>query len=31
VVLLRGILGHEWDEDVDNGFRPPGLQVRGSP
>ena len=25
-VLLRGILGHEWDEDIDNGFRPPGLQ-----
>jgi len=20
-----GILGHEWDEDMDNGFRPPGL------
>ena len=20
-----GILGHEWDEDVDNGFRPTGL------
>ena len=20
-----GILGHEWDEDVDNGFRPAGL------
>ena len=19
------IIGHEWDEDVDNGFRPPGL------
>ena len=24
-VLLRGLLGHEWDEDIDNGFRPPGL------
>lgn len=24
-VLLKGILGHEWDSDVDNGFRPPGL------
>jgi len=24
-VLLKGLLGHEWDEDVDNGFRPPGL------
>ncbi|MEZ4707013.1 MAG: DUF6605 domain-containing protein [Caldilineaceae bacterium] len=24
-VLLRGLLGHEWDEDVDNGFRPAGL------
>lgn len=21
-----GILGHEWDEDVDNGWRPAGLQ-----
>lgn len=20
-----GMLGHEWDEDLDNGFRPPGL------
>lgn len=26
VVLLPGILGHEWDEDIDNGFRPAGLQ-----
>ena len=26
VALVQGILGHEWDEDVDNGFRPPGLQ-----
>ena len=25
VVSLKGILGHEWDEDIDNGFRPPGL------
>jgi hypothetical protein len=24
-VLLKGVLGHEWDEDLDNGFRPPGL------
>ena len=24
-VLLKGLLGHEWDEDVDNGFRPDGL------
>ena len=24
-VLLKGLLGHEWDEDLDNGFRPPGL------
>lgn len=24
-VLLKGILGHEWDEDLDNGSRPPGL------
>jgi hypothetical protein len=24
-VLLKGLLGHEWDADVDNGFRPPGL------
>uniref|UniRef100_A0A7S4GIK2 N,N-dimethylformamidase beta subunit-like C-terminal domain-containing protein n=1 Tax=Eutreptiella gymnastica TaxID=73025 RepID=A0A7S4GIK2_9EUGL len=24
-VLLTGLLGHEWDEDVDNGFRPAGL------
>ena len=23
--LLKGILGHEWDEDLDNGHRPPGL------
>lgn len=22
---LKGILGHEWDEDIDNGFRPDGL------
>ena len=25
-VLLKGLLGHEWDEDIDNGFRPAGLQ-----
>ncbi len=24
-VLPTGVLGHEWDEDLDNGFRPPGL------
>lgn len=24
-VLLKGLLGHEWDSDVDNGHRPPGL------
>ena len=24
-VLGKGILGHEWDEDLDNGFRPPGI------
>ena len=24
-VLGQGILGHEWDEDLDNGFRPPGI------
>jgi len=24
-VLLKGLLGHEWDEDIDNGFRPPGM------
>jgi hypothetical protein len=24
-ILFRGILGHEMDEDKDNGFRPPGL------
>ena len=24
-VFLKGLLGHEWDEDLDNGFRPPGL------
>ncbi|MBD2335808.1 DUF4082 domain-containing protein [Calothrix sp. FACHB-156] len=23
--LTDGTLGYEWDEDVDNGFRPPGL------
>jgi len=25
VVFGYGILGHEWNEDLDNGFRPPGL------
>jgi len=25
VVLGSGILGHEWNEDLDNGFRPAGL------
>lgn len=25
VLLLRGLLGHEWDEDLDNGHRPAGL------
>ena len=24
-VLGNGLLGHEWDEDLDNGFRPAGL------
>jgi hypothetical protein len=24
-VLGDGILGHEWNEDLDNGFRPPGI------
>ncbi len=24
-VLPKGLLGHEWDEDIDNGFRPAGL------
>lgn len=24
-VLLKGLLGHEWDEDIDNGHRPSGL------
>jgi len=24
-VFANGILGHEWNEDLDNGFRPPGL------
>ncbi|MQA29461.1 MAG: hypothetical protein GEU82_06430 [Luteitalea sp.] len=24
-VLGDGILGHEWDEDLDNGFRPAGI------
>ena len=25
LVLVQGLLGHEWDEDVHNGHRPPGL------
>ena len=25
VKLLKGLIGHEFDEDIDNGFRPPGL------
>ena len=24
-ILLKGLLGHEWDEDIDNGYRPAGL------
>jgi hypothetical protein len=24
-VSIKGVLGHEWDSDIDNGFRPPGL------
>ena len=24
-ILKPGLLGHEWDEDLDNGHRPPGL------
>lgn len=24
-VLSRGLLGHEWDEDLDNGFRPASM------
>jgi hypothetical protein len=24
-ILFRGVLGHEMDEDIDNGFRPDGL------
>ena len=27
LVMQPGILGHEWDEDVDNGWRPAGLQT----
>jgi hypothetical protein len=29
-VLGNGILGHEWNEDLDNGFRPPGLMRMSS-
>jgi hypothetical protein len=25
VTLVKGLLGHEWDEDMDNGYRPAGL------
>lgn len=25
IVKKPGIIGHEFDEDFDNGFRPPGL------
>ena len=25
VVLLKGLIGHEFDEDIENGSRPPGL------
>ena len=24
-ILMKGLLGHEWNEDIDNGFRPSGL------
>ena len=24
-VSMKGVLGHEWNEDLDNGFRPAGL------
>jgi len=24
-ILLKGLIGHEFDMDLDNGFRPPGL------
>ena len=24
-IIFRGILGHEMDEDIDNGFRPPNM------
>ena len=24
-VSIKGLLGHEWDSDIDNGHRPPGL------
>ena len=26
IVLMEGLLGHEWDVDIDNGWRPAGLQ-----
>lgn len=25
-ILRKPLIGHEFDEDIDNGFRPPGLQ-----
>lgn len=27
LVLHQGVLGHEWDEDIDNGWRPAALQT----
>eukprot|EP01060_Flectonema_neradi_P039320 TRINITY_DN8607_c0_g1_i1.p1 TRINITY_DN8607_c0_g1~~TRINITY_DN8607_c0_g1_i1.p1 ORF type:complete len:718 (+),score=112.63 TRINITY_DN8607_c0_g1_i1:48-2201(+) len=24
-ILMKGLLGHEWNEDINNGFRPAGL------
>ena len=24
-VSIKGVLGHEWNEDLDNGYRPFGL------
>jgi Domain of unknown function (DUF4082)/Bacterial Ig domain/Purple acid Phosphatase, N-terminal domain len=30
VSLPNGVLGYEWDEDLDNGFRPPGLFAMSS-
>ena len=28
--LLRGVMGHEWDEPLDNGVQPPGLVLFSS-